>query len=408
MGTIRIVGLGKAFKLYRNSWTRLADWWLPKRHPPRYKLHWVLRDIHLNIRQGETIGLVGVNGAGKSTLLKLLTGTTQPTKGHIEIGGRVAALLELGMGFHPDFTGRQNVYTAGQLLGLQPSQIADLMSHIVAFAEIGHYIDEPVRVYSSGMQMRLAFSVATALRPDVLIVDEALSVGDAHFQHKSFERIRQFREQGTTILLVSHDKAVIQSICDRAVLLHEGDIAMQGPPDVVMDYYNALLADLDAAQIEQIEQAGGHVQTVSGTQQVRLSQLSLRDANDRPIEVVQVGQPLSLVAQVQVVQPVDTLVFGYLIKDRLGQAVFGTNTQHMGQPLCSLCAGEQVTYRFNFVANLGTGNYSISTAQVGGQDHINANYEWRDRALLFSVVNADHPPFEGVNWLPPQLTTERV
>jgi lipopolysaccharide transport system ATP-binding protein len=315
--------------------------------------------------------------------------------------------LELGLGFHPDFTGRQNVYTAGQLLGLQPDEIDVLMPEIAAFAEIGHYLDEPVRVYSSGMQMRLAFSVATAQRPDVLIVDEALSVGDAHFQHKSFDRIRQFRDQGSTILLVSHDKAVIQSICDRVLLLHQGRVAMQGVPEVVMNYYNALLADLDAGQIEQNRLDDGRIQTVSGNQRVHLRHLTLRNTDDQPLEVVQVGQRLCLVAEVEVQQPVDKLVFGYLIKDRLGQAVFGTNTQHLGQTLHQLRAGESVTYRFDFIANLGTGAYSISTAQVGGEDHIGANYEWRDLALLFSVVNASHAHFEGVTWLPPLLSTVR-
>ena len=156
----------------------------------------MLQDINFSVNPGEAVGIIGINGAGKSTLLKMITGTTQPTTGSVHITGRVAALLELGMGFHPDFTGRQNAFMAGQLLGYSVEEIARLMPEIEAFAEIGDYIDQPVRVYSSGMQMRLAFSVATAIRPDVLIVDEALSVGDAYFQHKSFDRIRQFREAG--------------------------------------------------------------------------------------------------------------------------------------------------------------------------------------------------------------------
>ena len=209
-------------------------------------MHWILQGIDLAIAPGETVGLIGINGAGKSTLLKILAGTTRPTTGSLHMTGRVAALLELGMGFHPDFSGRQNVHMAGQLMGLSAANLQDLMPAIEAFAEIGEYIDQPVRVYSSGMQMRLAFSIATAARPDILIVDEALSVGDAYFQHKSFDRIRQFRAQGTTILLVSHDKGVIQSICDRAILLSDGHIAMQGAPDAVMDYYNALLAEREA------------------------------------------------------------------------------------------------------------------------------------------------------------------
>src|SRR5205085_1659835 len=209
-------------------WSRLAEWMIPGR--PRHKLKWVLRDVSFSVKPGEAVGLIGINGAGKSTLLKLITGTTQPTTGGVHMEGRVAALLELGMGFHPDFTGRQNVFMAGQLLGMTVDEIARLMPEIEAFAEIGDYMDQPVRVYSSGMQMRVAFSVATARRPDILIVDEALSVGDAYFQHKSFARIRSFREMGTTLLFVSHDKSAIQALCDEAILLHGGRIAIQGDP----------------------------------------------------------------------------------------------------------------------------------------------------------------------------------
>ncbi|HEU4852819.1 MAG TPA: ABC transporter ATP-binding protein, partial [Telluria sp.] len=210
MGAIHVEHLGKAYKQYPEKWSRLAEWMFPARGP-RHHLKWVLQDISFYVAPGEAVGLIGINGAGKSTLLKLITGTTQATTGAVHTHGRVAALLELGMGFHPDFTGRQNVLMAGQLLGMQVHEILELMPQIEEFAGIGDYMDQPVRVYSSGMQMRVAFSVATARRPDILIVDEALSVGDAYFQHKSFDRIRQFRQQGTTLLLVSHDKQAIQS-----------------------------------------------------------------------------------------------------------------------------------------------------------------------------------------------------
>ena len=231
---ITVTNLGKAYKQYPNRWARLAEWMIPGKNP-HHTLKWVLKDINFSVQSGEATGIVGINGAGKSTLLKMITGTTQPTKGSVHISGRVAALLELGMGFHPDFTGRQNVLMSGQLLGYSVEEVARLMPEIEAFAEIGDYIDQHVRVYSSGMQMRLAFSVATAQRPDVLIVDEALSVGDAYFQHKSFDRIRQFNKQGTTLLIVSHDKQAIQSVCNRASLLNGGILAMQGEPEAVLD-----------------------------------------------------------------------------------------------------------------------------------------------------------------------------
>ena len=246
MGAITVTAVGKAYKQYAGRWSRLADWvlpgWLGKLSKPHHTLKWVLQDVSFSVQSGEAVGIVGINGAGKSTLLKMITGTTQPTTGSVHLVGNVAALLELGMGFHPDFTGRQNAIMAGQLLGLSKHEIDSLMPEIEAFAEIGDYIDQPVRVYSSGMQMRLAFSVATAKKPDILIVDEALSVGDAYFQHKSFERIRQLGKQGTTLLIVSHDKGSIQGLCSRAVLLNEGRLVMQGAPDEIMDYYKAQFA----------------------------------------------------------------------------------------------------------------------------------------------------------------------
>ena len=250
MGSIKVTQLGKAYKQYPSRWSRLAEWLLPFAGP-RHRQHWVLRDISFEVKPGEAIGLIGANGAGKSTLLKLITGTSKTSEGTIEFQGSVAALLELGMGFHPEFSGRQNVIMAAQLLGLNLAEIQALMPEIEAFAEIGEAIDQPLRTYSSGMQMRLAFSVATARRPDILIVDEALSVGDAYFQHKSFERIRQFRREGTTLLIVSHDRYAIQSICDRALLLHDGVLALQGKPDTVLDYYHALMADREGKTIRQ-------------------------------------------------------------------------------------------------------------------------------------------------------------
>lgn len=407
MGTIQVAGLGKAYRQYPSRRSRLIEW-LSVSGKPRHTLKWILQDINFTVRPGEAVGIIGVNGAGKSTLLKLLTGTTRPTTGSINLTGRVAALLELGMGFHADFTGRQNVFMAGQLLGYSVADLEQLMPTIEAFAEIGDYIDQPIRVYSSGMQMRLAFSVATARRPDILIVDEALSVGDAYFQHKSFDRIRQFRKAGTTILLVSHEKSVIQVICDRAILLNEGRIGMQGAPDAVMDYYNALLADREGKLIEREETLDGRTQTASGTGEVKLQQIQLLDEKGEPVEVVEVGQRVTLRARVLVHQAVETLVFGYLIKDRLGQSAYGTNTFYLKQPLKQLVAGEVVTYSFEFVVALGQGNYSISTALVSTADHLTNNYEWRDLALMFTVLNTTQPYFEGVSWLPPELAIERA
>ncbi|MBV5340917.1 MAG: ABC transporter ATP-binding protein [Deltaproteobacteria bacterium] len=403
MGTITVNNLGKAYKQYPTRWSRLAEWVLPG-NKPRHNLKWVMQDVSFAVQPGEAVGIIGINGAGKSTLLKMITGTTQPTTGGVHITGRVAALLELGMGFHPDFTGRQNAFMAGQLLGYSVEEITNLMPQIEAFAEIGEYIDQPVRVYSSGMQMRLAFSVATAHRPDVLIVDEALSVGDAYFQHKSFDRIREFRKQGTTLLIVSHDKGAIQGICDRAILLNAGRLAMQGEPEAIMDYYNAMLADHQNQTVKQEVTADGKIQTISGTGEATVTDIALLDIDGHRIEVVDVGQRVTLKVMVRANCYIERLVLGYGIKDRLGQVVYGTNTDLKQQVLEKVSAQGEIRFDIDFPANLGPGNYSVQTALCSTDTHLMNNYEWRDLALVFNVININKPTFVGVAWIDPIIT----
>ncbi|MFW9079916.1 ABC transporter ATP-binding protein [Pseudomonas sp. P2757] len=398
MGHIRVTGLGKAYKQYPTRWSRLAEWLIPF-SPLRHRQHWVLQDVNFEIAPGEAVGIVGVNGAGKSTLLKMITGTTQPTCGHIQLEGRVAALLELGMGFHPDFTGRQNAIMAGQLLGMQVEEIETLMPDIERFAEIGEAIDHPVRTYSSGMQMRLAFSVATARRPDILIVDEALSVGDAYFQHKSFDRIRSFRKAGTTLLIVSHDRSAIQSICDSAILLEGGRMAMHDKPEAVMDYYNALLAEREGQTVRQETLAGGQVQTVSGTGEAGILSVRLLDERERSVDAAEVGQAVVLEVQVEIRQDIERLVLGFMIKDRLGQAMYGINTHRQNQALDDLHSGERITYRFAFVMGLGKGNYSVALSLSRLDSHLDRNFEWRDYGLVFHVINNRQEDFVGCSWL---------
>ena len=403
MGTITISNLGKAYKQYHSRWGQLAEWILPFSRK-RHKLKWVIEGINFTVKPGEALGIIGINGAGKSTLLKMITGTTQPTTGSIYMKGRVAAMLELGMGFHPDFTGRQNAYMAGQLLGYSADEITNLLPSIEAFAEIGDYIDQPVRIYSSGMQMRLAFSVATAHRPDILIVDEALSVGDSYFVHKSFGRIKEFREQGTTLLIVSHDKGAIQSICDRAILLNAGRLEMEGEPEVVMDYYNAMLADLENRNVRQEVSETGKIQTISGTGEAFVQSIKLLNEINEPVDMINVGQSVQLKIVIKAKDPLPELVLGYMIKDRLGQPIFGTNTFHLKKVLNDVNVGAVIEYLFQFEANLGPGTYSIATAIHTNETHIAKNYEWKDLALVFNVVNLDKNTFVGSTWLPPKLT----
>ncbi|NIG36543.1 sugar ABC transporter ATP-binding protein [Pantoea sp. ICBG 828] len=402
MGKITVNNVGKAYKQYPTRWSRLAEWFLPGKRKC-HKLKWVLENISFEVHPGEALGIIGINGAGKSTLLKMITGTTQPTTGKISLEGRVAAMLELGMGFHPDFTGRQNVIMSGQLLGFSLEEIYQLMPGIEEFAEIGAYIDQPVRVYSSGMQMRLAFSVATAVRPDILIVDEALSVGDAYFQHKSFNRIREFSRAGTTLLIVSHDKQSIQSICDKAILLNRGKLEMEGDPESVMDYYNALLADKQNQKIEQVELADGSIQTVSGSGEATVKDIRILNQKGDSIEFIDVGEAVTLKITVVVNENLPRLVLGYGIKDRLGQVIYGTNTDLKKQAIIEARKGSEYVFNIRFNANLGPGSYSIQTALVSTDTHLVNNYEWRDLAMVFNIININKPHFAGCAWIDPDI-----
>ena len=405
--SISIQNVSKCYKIYPSRNDRLKEWLLPF-SGSRHKEKWVLRDINLEVRAGEAVGIIGMNGAGKSTLLKIITGTTTPTTGSVHFEGSVAALLELGLGFHPDFTGRQNVYMSGQLLGYTIEEIDQCMERVEEFAEIGPAVDALVRTYSSGMQVRLAFSVATMKRPDILIVDEALSVGDTYFQHKSFGRIKEFCEQGTTLLLVSHDAGAIQAVCDRAVLLDGGRIDRIGAPQEIMDYYNAMLGDRKGQSIHQEKQADGTVQTTSGNGQARIAEVRLLGAKGERIEIADVGESAMLQVEAEVMEDLPDLTCGILIKNRLGESVYGTNSSYANQELHDLRKGERVKYSFSFSMNLGEGNYSVTVALHSGHDHIACNYEWRDLALVFEVVNQTKDPFAGVAFLDAEVRAERL
>lgn len=396
---LRVRNVGKAFREYGSEWRRMAGWFgLPVKPVDET---WVLSGVTFALARGEAVGVIGQNGAGKSTLLKMITGTTRPTDGAVEMNGRIAAILELGMGFNPDLTGRQNAIHSAGLMGYQLSDIEKTLPDIEAFAEIGDYFDQPVRTYSSGMQMRVAFSVATAFRPDLLIVDEALSVGDSYFQHKCFKRIREFREQGTSLLIVSHDGGAIQNLCDRAILLDGGRLIKDGVPSEVMDLYNALIAERENSGVRVTLLDDGKEQVISGSGEVVVEQIGLLDAAGKPIEFAVVGQPVKLWVKAKVHGQVDRLVFGYMIKDRLGQTMFGTNTHHSGQALEHVAEGQEIEFFVEFSMNLGPGTYSISTALVSTDTHLVNNYEWRDLALIFDVANLDHDTFIGLSWLPP-------
>lgn len=399
---LQVSNVGKAYRQYSSELARVLSWFgLPTKPITET---WVLQDISFAITAGEAVGIVGQNGAGKSTLLKLITGTQRPTQGTILVNGRIAAILELGMGFNPEFTGRQNVYHAAGLMGFSKSEIDSVIAEVEDFAEIGEYFDKTVGTYSSGMQMRVAFAVVTAFRPEILIVDEALSVGDAYFQHKSFSRIRNFQEKGTTLLIVSHDQGAIQGLCDRAILLEHGIVIKDSDPESVMDYYNALIAKKEHSRVEIRELKNGKTQTISGTGDARVIDVVLLNTEKEVIEFANVGETVTLSIKVRAENNLPKLVLGYIIKDRLGQTMYGTNTWHTEQVVHDVHRGSTLRYDIEFPINLGPGTYSVSTALVSTDTHLVDNYEWRDLACVFSVVNIDKTHFGGSAWLHPIIT----
>lgn len=406
-GELHLKDLGKAYRQWGGELRRVVSWFRPSMKP--LEEHWVLKDISFSIAPGEAVGVIGQNGAGKSTLLKLITGTTQPTCGQVQVRGRVAAILELGMGFNPDLTGRQNAFHSAGLMGYSHADIEQAMPEIEAFAEIGPYFDQPMRTYSSGMQMRVAFSVATAFRPDLLIVDEALSVGDNYFQHKSFDRIRQFKEQGVSIMFVTHSMGDVRALCDRVILLDKGRLLKDGEPDEIVDFYNAMIAEKENSQlsIEQKREKNGWLLTRSGTGEARVTSLQLLDRDGNELNVAQVGQAVELRLVATVYADVPRLVLGYMIRDKQGHVVWGTNTWHTRQIQSDLRQGETVVFKLPFTCTLGPGSYSVSPALVSTDTHLIDNYEWVDNLLVFDVLNVDHDVFIGTNWLDAEFSISR-
>lgn len=387
---LRAVDLGKSFPLYASRWARLREALTGR---TLHRRHWAFRHLQLELRAGEALGLIGRNGAGKSTLLKLLAGVQTPSEGQVHTTGIVAAILELGLGFHPDFTGRENARQAALIQGLSERELQDALPAIEAFAELGDYFDQPVHTYSSGMQMRLAFSVATCRQPSVLIVDEALAVGDAYFQHKCYERIRHMQAQGAAVILVSHDPASIRSLCSRAMLLSQGRVVEDGPAEQVLESYNALLApDLSRQYQELARHAQDDALALgrrSGTGQVRFERVVVRQAGQERMVLVS-DEPAEVVFDYEILESVSELTLGLAIRDRLGNDVFGTNTHYHHQALPTAPGRYQMVW---YVAgfHLGAGNYSLTAAAHAGASHQAGSYDWWDRCLSFQVLPGARP-----------------
>jgi lipopolysaccharide transport system ATP-binding protein len=297
---------------------------------------------------------------------------------------------------------------AGQLMGLPTQDLAALIPDIEAFSEIGEYIDQPVRTYSTGMAVRLAFSVAVAARPEILIVDETLSVGDAYFQHKCIRRIKEFQDAGTTILFVSHDPTAVKSLCGRALLLDGGRLIQDGPPDRVLDYYNALIAKREASrEILQAEAESGRTTTRSGTFEARITEIELLDADGRPARAFVVGDPGRIRAWVRFTATVVAPTVGILIRDRLGNDVFGTNSFFVAPIEGTYATGDELIVDFDIQLNLGVGSYTLTVAVHSDATHLVNNYDWWDKVLAFQMVPGPESFFIGSAWLPVRLHVER-
>jgi lipopolysaccharide transport system ATP-binding protein len=384
---IEVNAASKSYATDVSGWARMRGWL--GGNTSKQKRTCVLQPLSLTISQGEVVGIIGRNGSGKSTLLKLIVGTLAPTTGLVQSRGRITALLELGLGFNPEYSGRDNVINYLALNGLSQARIQELIPAVESFAEIGDYFFQPMRTYSSGMQMRVAFAAATASRPDVLIVDEALAVGDSYFVHKCIARIRSFCAEGTTLLYVSHDMSSIRTLCNRAILLDAGALCMDDIPAKVCDYYNGLLAEKEEhAAITQAVRSDNWVETRSGNQMARILNVSLLDVQkNEAVKTVALKQWLRVQIEIEVLAEIQQLVVGVMFKDRLGHLVWGSNTWHKNKAVTNFMQLPQVFYcDLTFQCALGDGSYGVTVAVHEQDQHVSNSFDWIDNALVFDVV----------------------
>ncbi|AMK30025.1 ABC transporter ATP-binding protein [Pseudomonas mosselii] len=409
MTLLRVTNLGKAYRGYRSEWQRIARWfYLPVRPSEE---HWVLKGISFSIERGEAVGIVGQNGAGKSTLLKMITGTLQPTQGSVQVGGRIAAILELGMGFNPELTGRQNVYHAGGLMGFGRQQIDSVIGEIEAFAEIGTYFDEPVRTYSSGMQVRVAFSVATAFRPDILIVDEALSVGDARFQHKCMQRIRRYQQEGMSLLLVSHAPDTIRMFCQRGIYIKDGAIEKIGDAASVMDYYQAAMV-MGTAVDEEAESA---LIADQALHEDRDAKFVVVDKASGPVSVnitcehgyLQMGSRMTVSITTEFASDWQDPHVGFGIRTKSGIVIYEANTYTLGGKLRPVQQGERLSVDFSFDCLLYPDTYELMVGVAdGGYDRGSFRIPlfFDQSMLVFEVLAGSVPGWSGMVDIRPEVS----
>jgi len=393
---ISVKHLSKSFKLYEKPSHRLKEMFIRR---PCHTRHHVLKDINFTVADGEALGILGRNGAGKSTLLKLLTGVLLADTGDVVLSGKVTALLELGTGFDSKQTGLKNIQINGLLIGMTPQEVTARRDAIIEFSELGRYINEPLRTYSSGMVMRLAFSIAIHADPDVFIIDEALSVGDGHFQQKCMRRIRQFRSSGGSIIFVSHDLNAVKMLCDRVLVLDNGVAVVDGEPEVAVNAYNQLLGADD------VEPLLGPADEGYGSQEVTIKSVELT-GEDSTSSVVSSGESVSLNVVIEASATLASMTLGVMIRDRFGQDIFGTNSHHLGKSL-SISEGEIKHYCLSMPMLLAPGKYTVTVALHEGVDHTRHCYHWWDSAAGFEVAGIRGTQFGGVCDLRPAFKEEK-
>jgi len=420
---IKVENLSKCYQIYNQPHDRLKQSIYPRlqrlvRQQPKqyFREFWALKDVSFEIKKGETVGIIGRNGSGKSTLLQMICGTLNPTSGSIQTNGRIAALLELGSGFNPEFTGRENVYMNAAVLGLTKEEIDARYDDIVAFADIGEFIEQPVKTYSSGMMVRLAFGVIAHVDADILIVDEALAVGDAFFTQKCMRFLRTFMKTGT-VLFVSHDTASVRSLCSHAIWLEKGNVLQQGTPKEICEsyleaFYEAQQGKSTTTRIKPktIEQQGVTVKdqrqefinasnlrndiqlfefdpdTASfGKGEARIISVQFLDSQGNPLAWIVGGEEVVLRIEAVAHSSLDSPIIGFFIKDKLGQCLFGDNTwlTYVDAPV--FCAeGEHLVADFAFqMPRLSAGNYSINVAIANGTQHNHIQHHWVHDAVHF-------------------------
>lgn len=414
---IEVVGLSKMYRLYAHPTQRLKE----ALHPWKKKYHrefWALRDVSFEVKQGETVGVIGRNGSGKSTAMQLICGTLFPTSGRISARGRIAALLELGAGFNPEFTGRENVHLQGAIMGYSRSEMRRRMSEVEEFADIGEFFDQPVKTYSSGMFVRVAFAAAMTVDPEILVIDEALAVGDAAFQRKCMLRISRFRQEGRTVLFVSHDLGALKALCDSVAYLKQGVLVEFGRAGDVIDRYVLEMSPATTSgQPSESTESGsvaGQVSRVaskmtidrrsivsfnktkfferSGDGAARTLLVSLLDDSGRSVTVAEFGQMVTLRVLVEASTYCPRLTVAFYVKDRTRLDIIGTNSDYEKQPVIGVRAGDRFLYQFRFALRIKQGDYSITIVLAEGTEDAGRRryFDWIEDAISFEVRRPGH------------------